>query len=92
MPGVTWTQRELFPGFAADLEDILVLGPGHLLAVGSSPGIFESTDAGAAWSPVENPSTSKLNDLEIATGSILSVVGDDGQVLRSNDGGDSWEL
>jgi hypothetical protein len=50
--GVTWTPRELFPGFSPDLEDVLVIGPGEVLAVGSSPGIFRSTDAGASWTAV----------------------------------------
>src|SRR5262245_52133466 len=54
--GATWTSRELFPDFAADLEDVLVIGPGELVAVGAGPGIFHSTDAGASWVPVANPS------------------------------------
>jgi photosystem II stability/assembly factor-like uncharacterized protein len=90
--GVTWTQRDLFPDFGADLEDVLVRGPGHLLAVGSAPGIFESTDAGVSWSPVANPSTTTLTDLEVVAGSILSAVGNNGQVLRSTDAGASWAL
>ena len=90
--GVTWAQRDLFPNFDADLEDVLVRSPGHLLAVGSSPGIFESTDAGVSWSSVANPSTSTLTDIEVVTGSILSAVGNNGQVVRSSDGGEHWVL
>ena len=90
--GQTWTSRELFPDFAADLEDVLVVGPGELIAAGASPGIFHSTDAGASWVPVMNPSFARLIDIERITGSTLSVVGDDGQVLRSTDNGASWSL
>ena len=90
--GQTWTSRELFPDFAADLEDVLVVGPGELIAAGASPGIFRSTDAGVSWVPITNPSFARLIDVERITGSVLSVVGDDGQVLRSTDNGASWSL
>ncbi|MFB3907043.1 MAG: YCF48-related protein [Candidatus Eisenbacteria bacterium] len=90
--GVTWTPRDLFPDFDADLQDVLVLGAGHLLAAGAPPGIFESTDAGISWSPVVNPSTGTLNDLEVVSGSILSAVGSGGEVIRSTDSGTTWAL
>jgi hypothetical protein len=38
-----------------------------------------------------NPSTAALADLEVVTGSTLSAVGRR-QVLRSSDGGASWDL
>jgi photosystem II stability/assembly factor-like uncharacterized protein len=90
--GVTWVPRDLFPDFATDLEDVLILAPGELLAVGASPGIFRSTDGGGSWSAVANPSTARLKDIERISGPILSVVGESGQVLRSNDAGATWTL
>jgi len=88
--GISWTQRDLFPAFSADLEDVLVLGPGHLLAVGASPGIFRSTDGGFTWTPVPNPSDSTLVDIERVAGPVLSAIGATGQALRSHDGGETW--
>lgn len=90
--GVSWQRRDLYPGFAADLEDVLVLGPGQLLAVGSSPGIFRSTDGGASWTAVPNPSTARLTDIEVVAGGTLSIVGTAGQILRSTDAGDTWTM
>jgi photosystem II stability/assembly factor-like uncharacterized protein len=90
--GISWVPRTTFPGFAVDLEDVLALGPSELLAVGASPGIFRSTDAGHSWSTVANPSTGRLRDLERISGSVLCAVGDSGQVLRSSDFGVSWNL
>src|SRR5262249_32606644 len=65
--GVSWVLVSHFPQFAADLEDLLVLGPGELLAVGDSPGIFHSGDGGATWIPIPNPSTGRLRDIEVVT-------------------------
>jgi photosystem II stability/assembly factor-like uncharacterized protein len=88
--GATWTDQTDFAAFTADLMDVLVLGPGELLAVGASPGIFRSTDGGQTWSPVANPSSGVLNEISRVSGSILSAVGESAQVLRSTDEGATW--
>lgn len=90
--GLSWALVELFPSFSADLEDIVVLGPGNLLAVGAPPGIFHSIDAGATWQPVPNPSFARLIDIEQVAPGALCAVGEDGQVLRSTDSGATWSL
>ncbi len=90
--GLIWEHISLFPALSADLKDVLVLSPGSLLAVGSSPGIFRSDDGGQTWAPVPNPSTATLQDIEVLQGATLSVVGASGQVLRSTDSGSTWTL
>jgi photosystem II stability/assembly factor-like uncharacterized protein len=90
--GASWNLVSSFPEFAVDLEDLLVTGPGELLAVGDPPGIFRSVNGGATWTAVPNPSTGRLRDIEVVTGTILSAVGDGGQVVRSLDGGLNWTL
>src|SRR5262245_59990189 len=90
--GASWALVSHFPQFSIDLEDVLVIAPGELLAVGDPPGIFHSVNGGAAWTPVSNPSTGRLRDIEGVTGTILSAVGDGGQALRSPDGGVTWNL
>jgi photosystem II stability/assembly factor-like uncharacterized protein len=90
--GVSWTLVSTFPQSATDLEDVLVTGPGQLLAVGDPPGIFRSVNGGATWTAVANPSTARLRDIEVVTGTMLGAVGDGGQVLRSPDGGLTWSL
>lgn len=89
--GATWVDRTDFDAFASDLMDLLILGPGDILAVGASPGIFRSQDGGSTWTPVANPSTQQLNEISRVTGSIVSAVGDMGQVLRSSDNGATWQ-
>ena len=52
--GAIWTTLPLLPGFSADLEDLLVLGPGQPLAVRANPGIFRSTDERAGWTRIND--------------------------------------
>ena len=90
--GVTWTDRSTYPDFIYDIEDVLVLGPGDLLAVGESPGIFRSLDGGASWTSVTNPSTDRLYDVHVIPGGTLSAIGDYGEIVQSTDGGATWVL
>jgi photosystem II stability/assembly factor-like uncharacterized protein len=90
--GASWVLVSQFPQFGVDLEDLLPIAPGELLAVGDPPGIFHSANGGATWTAVPNPSNARLRDIEIVTGTSLSAIGDGGQVLRSQDNGVTWTL
>jgi photosystem II stability/assembly factor-like uncharacterized protein len=90
--GVTWIDETSFPGFAKDLRDFVILESGDLLAVGDAPGIYRSTDAGASWFEVPNPSTHDLLDIASITETTLCAVGVFGDVLRSTDSGETWVL
>jgi len=88
--GASWFGASDFTEFSKDLNDVIVLPSGALLAVGEAPGIFRSDDQGATWQDVPNPSTGALQDIEVVTGVILSAVGAAGQVLRSTNEGATW--
>ncbi len=90
--GQTWIDQTPFPDFTYEMKDLLILGPGDLLAVGESPGIFRSTDGGVNWITVANPSTETLNNIVAIAGDTLSAAGDLAQIIRSTDGGNTWSL
>jgi photosystem II stability/assembly factor-like uncharacterized protein len=90
--GQTWIDQTSFPTFIKNLRDVMVMGPGDLIAVGENPGIFRSLDGGQSWTAVPNPSTETLNNVEVIAGDTLSAVGDLGHVLRSTDGGGTWSF
>lgn len=90
--GATWSAVSDLNDLAENLNDLIVVAPGQLLAVGTSPGIFRSNDGGASWSAVANPSTQELRDIEVVTGATLCAIGNNGQVLRSTDTGATWSM
>jgi photosystem II stability/assembly factor-like uncharacterized protein len=88
--GVTWSVLSRAE-FQSDLRDVIVLGPGSLLAAGESPGLFRSTDAGTSWEAIPNPSTATLVHLARISDQVLVATGSEGQVLRSTDAGATWQ-
>jgi photosystem II stability/assembly factor-like uncharacterized protein len=88
--GATWSDRTRWADFPTDLYDAAVLGAGDVLAVGDAPGIYRSTDAGDSFTPVTNPSTSRLHNIHRLDAATLTVVGDAGAVIRSTDNGATW--
>jgi photosystem II stability/assembly factor-like uncharacterized protein len=92
--GQTWTVQTRYPEFQKQLRDVIVLGPGQLLAAGEPPGLYRSSDGGASWTPVSNPSTATLQHLAKIPNSdlVISAIGGNGQIVRSTDGGVTWTL
>lgn len=88
--GITWSVRTATGSFSEDLNDVMLLAPGELLAVGSAPGMYRSTDAGTTWNVVASPSTGTLFDVARVSGTTLCALGTSGQVLRSTDDGLTW--
>ena len=88
--GVTWSVRTETGTLLADLDDVMLLGPGDLLAVGSAPYILRSIDGGASWSEVTSPATDHLYDVARVDAITLCALGEGGQVLRSTDNGLTW--
>src|SRR5690606_6472523 len=88
--GVTWEDRTRLGEFTADLRDLMFDGEGALLAAGSEPGIFHSTDEGATWQPVAVNPPGELYNLFRIDSATISAVGAEGKVYRSVDDGASW--
>jgi len=87
--GQSWILQTRYPDFQQHLRDVIVLGPGELLAAG--PGLFRSTDSGATWSPVPDVFVGVRHLMAIPDpGPVISAVGGLGEVLRSTDGGATW--
>lgn len=87
--GQSWTDLTSFPQFTADLNDLVVLSPGVLLAAGAAPGLYRSNDGGASWQTVSNPANVELEDVMRVDASTLFAVGQS-SVLRSTDNGTTW--
>ena len=88
--GATWEDRTRLGEFTADLRDLIFDGEGALLAAGSEPGIFRSTDEGTTWQPVAVEPPASFYNLFRIDSATISSVGAGGQVYRSLDDGASW--
>lgn len=88
--GTTWQNLTRLGEFTADLRDVLLDGSGDLLAAGSPPGIFRSTDEGLTWQPVAVSPPADLYSLFRIDSTTLSAVGAAGRVYRSQDDGATW--
>lgn len=77
------------------LLDILILGERSALVVGAYGLAFRTDDGGARWVPciaaVENPGRLHLNAITTLPDGNAYMVGEQGTVLRSRDGGRSFE-
>ena len=58
------------------------------IAAGSN--IYRTTDGGTAWEKITNNEFNTLNDIEFLDDKIGFAVGDDGEIIKTIDGGESW--
>lgn len=63
----------------------------QLIAVGARGGIYVSGDGAASWRQSASPVSVDLVGARIVDSSTAWAVGHDGVVLRSSDGGGSWQ-
>lgn len=73
----------LLDATAADGNFVVVGGRGHILT---------STDQGATWQQVEVPTRAALAGVYFHDGNLGWAVGHDSVILRTSDGGQSWEI
>jgi len=64
---------------------------GELVAVGARGHILLSNDGGDSWTQTEVPTRSTLTGVHFFDGKLGWVVGHDSVILRTKDGGTTWE-
>lgn len=92
--GLTWDFNSFyFNGSEGDLTDVVFLTPQNGFATGSvfdgTGAISSTTDGGMNWST--QPFPSALFALTFPTNSVAYAVGNQGSILRSTDGGATWQ-
>ena len=63
----------------------------RLVAVGERGNVLYSTDSGASWTQVQVPTSANLTAVHFADERHGWAVGHDEVILRTEDGGDSWQ-
>jgi photosystem II stability/assembly factor-like uncharacterized protein len=69
----------------------VTLAGSRLVAVGQRGHILRSDDAGASWAQAASPVSSDLTSVFFATPGLGWAAGHDAVVLRTRDGGTTWE-
>ncbi len=65
-----------------------------LIAVTSTGALMRSINGGTAWNPITPSGSPFIRDVHMADngGSYIYIVGDNGEMFMSADGGDSWNV
>ncbi len=74
-----------------DLFAVSVVSPEHLVAVGYWGAAYVSTDGGNSWQRGETNTRSLINDVSMGDAKRGYAVGQRGLLLRTDDGGLTWE-
>lgn len=87
--GSTWTPFNLTN---EDLEDVAFSGASSGLMVGDNGSVFYTTDGGAGFSPAGSGTSSNLRAAAMGENGMAYAAGRDGVVLKSTNGGASWQV
>lgn len=89
--GNTWTWFSIPGGLS--LQDVVLLNDTTAIVVGGyySTVCLKTTDNGATWISVDVPTSAPLNGICFIDQTTGWCVGDDGKILVTGDGGESWE-
>jgi photosystem II stability/assembly factor-like uncharacterized protein len=86
-----WTQ--LILGTNANFQDICVsLTDNNYIFVAGGEEMFKSTDEGDSWTEMSQSFTTTLWGISFPTNNIGYVCSNDGYVLKTTDGGNSWSV
>ena len=88
--GDTWQKRE--SPYSGSLFGVSPTGTtGEMLIFGLRGNTLFSSNLGQSWSIVPNQGNATLNHAAVANGGRITLVGNGGAVLHSNDGGESFQ-
>jgi photosystem II stability/assembly factor-like uncharacterized protein len=94
--GVNWAQTTGTPESLPSAEDIhfTTLLDGWVIGQSFSTGaLYHTTDGGASWSQGELPgSPHSIKDMDFFNENVGYAVGWWGEVFRSSDGGETWDI
>lgn len=85
--GKTWTEMALPSSISA-----MRFGADAWVAVGYSGGVYVSTDSGATWSSRYSGTSAQLMAVAFSDAKTVWAVGEQGTLLKSDDGGAKWTL
>lgn len=74
------------------INDLCFINDSTAIAVGGSGIIAKTTNRCASWTMLSSGTTKKLLNITSTSPSILYVTGADSLLLKSTDGGNSWQL
>ena len=83
----TWLDISL--SSPVDFSGIAMTGTTSLVAVGSEGSIWQYSDG--VWMQRNSGVTTDLNDVSFLDSNLGMIVGDNGIILATNDGGENWE-
>ena len=83
----TWLDISL--SSPVDFSGIAMTSTTSLVAVGSEGSIWQYSDG--AWMQRNSGVTTDLNDVSFLDSNLGMIVGDNGIILATNDGGENWE-
>lgn len=92
--GVTWEPPATeLPKSTSELSDLnTVAHNGEMVLLAGNPGacLFRSTTNGLHWDTIHVPATGRITKLRFASEKVILAVGSFGQILRSEDHGQTW--
>lgn len=86
--GKTWQPYDNF--YHGSFFTLGQVKSGELIVAGLRGHVFRSRESGSQWHAIETNTTALLNDIVVSEDNRMFILGNNGMVLTSNDGGESF--
>lgn len=93
--GISWQAPSTLPAVvrrAVDFHAVAFRDDVVLAAGQPGSAIWQSQDRGKSWTAIKTPITTPIYDLSLTTGGVGYAVGALGVILKTSDGGATWNL